>query len=67
MNQAAELAIRPATCPSCSSTDLRLFTVDQPALLRHGGYGETKRTLISACSTCGHAGIYAVLSVAPAG
>ena len=39
-------------CPTCDAP-LTDVTFDQPALLRHGGYGATQRTLLISCSACG--------------
>lgn len=39
------------TCPTCLTT-LVVLTVRQAALLRHGGYGATTRTVTRRCPTC---------------
>ena len=43
----------PGGCPSCGEP-LDQEQVDQPALVRHGGYGATRRTITRHCSTCGY-------------
>jgi primosomal protein N' len=43
----------PWQCPDCD-TELTLETVDQPAIVRHGGYGGTRRTLTRHCPHCGY-------------
>lgn len=43
----------PWQCPDCD-TELTLQIVDQPAIVRHGGYGATRRTITRHCTTCGY-------------
>lgn len=42
----------PMRCPNDRSK-LTLRTWEQPALVRHGGYGETERVTMASCSMCG--------------
>jgi hypothetical protein len=35
-------------CPDCGS-DLGVITLDEPALVRHGGYGATRQTITVHC------------------
>lgn len=39
-------------CTVCGDTVTESF-IEQAALVRHGGYGETRRTVFSFCATCG--------------
>ena len=39
-------------CPECAA-DMHTFTVAQPALVRHGGYGATSVTKSVSCPDCG--------------
>jgi len=39
-------------CPDCD-TVLDLVHFDQPAVVRHGGYGATVRTVLRSCPKCG--------------
>jgi predicted RNA-binding Zn-ribbon protein involved in translation (DUF1610 family) len=39
-------------CPTCG-TALGDQTVTEPALLRHGGYGASRETTVTACPGCG--------------
>lgn len=43
------VVVDPGRCADCGAT-LELVVVDQPALLRHGGYGATVRTSTRRCS-----------------
>lgn len=40
--------VDPSVCPDCG-TPLELEHVDQPAIVRHGGYGATRRTTTRHC------------------
>lgn len=46
------VTIPPDLCPRCGSM-LREETVDEPALVRHAGYGATRRTVRLICDTAG--------------
>lgn len=41
-----------SSCPECDGT-LVEHIADEPALLRHGGYGATRRTRRRSCVQCG--------------
>jgi endogenous inhibitor of DNA gyrase (YacG/DUF329 family) len=43
----------PARCPACGA-EVTDEQVDQPALIRHGGYGATRRTVTRHCPGCGY-------------
>lgn len=60
------LALRDPGCPECGHS-LAEHTVDQPALLVHGGYGATRRTTWSICANrdCRYAHQRAVDEVRP--
>jgi hypothetical protein len=60
----ALLPIDPDACPQCGSGALK-WTVHQPALLRHGGYGGTRRTVEVVCGECGWSLTREVSEVAP--
>ena len=45
--------IDPGQCPGCGA-DLDHEQVDQPALVRHAGYGATRRTITRHCPNCGY-------------
>lgn len=47
----ALVRIVEGSCPACGGVT-RYETVEQPALLRHGGHGATERTVVASCS-CG--------------
>lgn len=49
------VAVPPGTCPACGS-DLHVGSSAQPALFRHGGYGEVRRLFERSCS-CGWRGV----------
>lgn len=38
-------------CPECGA-DLDHLTVEQPALIRHGGYGATAQSRLRTCPAC---------------
>jgi hypothetical protein len=62
------LALLPATrpaglCPDCGG-GVETETTEQAAILRHGGYGETRTTVVRWCR-CGYALVTAVLSERP--
>lgn len=42
------VALDPAVCPDCGAATVPM-TVHEPALLRHGGYGATRRTITMRC------------------
>jgi hypothetical protein len=44
--------IEPDLCPECGPK-LVVESWAEDALLRHGGYGETRRTTVTKCSLCG--------------
>jgi hypothetical protein len=44
----ALVAIDPGVCPACS-TELVETALHEPALIRHGGYGATRRTVDVYC------------------
>lgn len=46
------VVLDPTVCPACTSP-VRDVTWDQPALLRHGGYGATRRVVQRTCDRCG--------------
>lgn len=46
------VALDLAVCPVCSGP-LREACADEPALLRHGGYGATRRSCRTICEACG--------------
>lgn len=39
-------------CPDCGE-ELASTTTEQPALLRHGGYGATRQDRVRHCPSCG--------------
>jgi hypothetical protein len=39
-------------CPDCGAATL-VMSWAEDALLRHGGYGETRRTTATRCGNCG--------------
>lgn len=43
-------------CPECGLPHLATVTTQQPALLRHGGYGATQTTTRQWCPPCGWSG-----------
>lgn len=43
--------IRPDVCPDCDS-HLRTGVWEQPAVIRHAGYGATRRTVFRWCPRC---------------
>jgi hypothetical protein len=43
----------PSQCPECGA-DLGHEQVDQPALIRHAGYGATRRTITRHCTECSY-------------
>lgn len=45
-------ATDPFQCPTCNR-ELDLEVVDQPAIVRHAGYGATQRTITRHCPGCG--------------
>lgn len=47
--------VDPDRCPDCGGT-LESVTVDQPAIVRHGGYGATRRLTVRYCPDifCGY-------------
>lgn len=54
-------------CPSCRGEVIE-STIDEPALLRHGGYGATKRTRFLYCENllrCGWSLVADVTEVRP--
>lgn len=52
----------PARCPDCGD-HLRTGSWEQPAIVRHGGYGGTTRTLVRWCGNCTWVLVAAVLEV----
>ncbi|MCI0635548.1 MAG: hypothetical protein L0206_16785 [Actinobacteria bacterium] len=46
--------VDPDVCPECGGR-LETLAVGQPALIRHGGYGATRRTAVRFCTTCPYA------------
>jgi hypothetical protein len=40
-------------CPSCPAVRLDVLIFEQPAIIRHGGYGATMRHTIRRCRRCG--------------
>jgi len=46
------VAIPPDLCPRCGHFT-REVIVEEPALLRHGGYGATRQTVTVVCDTDG--------------
>jgi hypothetical protein len=46
------VALPSEQCPDCGS-ELVVVTWAEDALLRHGGYGEARRTAITKCGGCG--------------
>lgn len=51
-------------CPACRRPT-EDETVDAPALIRHGGYGATRRTVARHCKHCGWACLVEVSEVNP--
>ncbi len=43
--------VDPDACPDCGGL-LATLTAGQPALIRHGGYGATRRTAVRYCAIC---------------
>jgi hypothetical protein len=56
----------PDACPDCTGPMVP-HSVAQPALLRHGGYGETRQTHVLVCAdpACSRTRTVAVSSVRP--
>ncbi len=46
------VVVDPAVCPACTSPTATV-TIDEPAIVRHGGYGATRTTTVAFCSDCG--------------
>ena len=61
----ALVPLDPDTCPRCDS-ELRHVASDQPALLRHGGYGADRRSEMSTCPACGFEGASTIGETRPA-
>lgn len=57
----------PGTCPDCGGATIAV-AVAQPALFRHGGYGETTLSTLAVCAapSCGRALTVSVTSIRPA-
>lgn len=60
----ALICLDPSLCPECS-TSLDSLVQDEPALLRHGGYGATRRTTFGRCGGCGWVILASVEEVRP--
>jgi hypothetical protein len=45
------VTLDPALCPTCGAV-LSTGSWDEPALLRHGGYGASRRTTARYCGNC---------------
>jgi hypothetical protein len=43
--------VTPGVCPDCGD-ELSTGSWDQPALVRHGGHGGTRRTVVRWCPNC---------------
>jgi hypothetical protein len=43
--------VDPDVCPECSNR-LETMYVSEPAIVRHGGYGATRRTSVRYCVVC---------------
>jgi hypothetical protein len=57
------VAVDPTRCPDCGRP-LMVDATEQPALLRHGGYGATRRTVARLCP-CGWHLVASIGEVAP--
>jgi hypothetical protein len=60
----ALVPISRTDCPPCGAP-LATRRIDEPALIRHGGYGETRTTTTVWCDACGWSLITAVDSNNP--
>ncbi len=45
------MPVTPGVCPDCGD-ELSTGSWDQPALVRHGGHGGTRRTVVRWCPNC---------------
>lgn len=60
----ALMPISPDACPDCGATRIE-WTVHEPALFFHGGYGATRRTVGAVCGECGWSLTREISEVAP--
>ena len=56
--------LRRRRCHKCGGKQ-SLVRYVQPALLRHGGYGESKRVTVRTCKSCGFVSPVSTESIAP--
>jgi predicted RNA-binding Zn-ribbon protein involved in translation (DUF1610 family) len=60
----ALVPVDTTACPDCGET-LDPSITDEPALVRHGGYGAMRRTIRDACGACGWSIVRSVTEVHP--